>query len=374
MDRQARSVAPLFLGQTLEAIETMTPAARRIPGLPVTTMLLLAIFVILLTAALRLGAGLLLPVAIATLFTLLLDQPVRALGKLGVPNAVGAALLVFGTLAALITGTVLLAGPAGDWIAKAPEALAEAQTKVRRIIRPLEETAKKVEQATAPSAGGKTPTVQVKSPGLLQRVTGSTASAIATVITVVFLTYFLLATLPTFRKKLADLIGTRSGASNMEEVLTEIEVQMSRYMLLNTLTSAGVGLAAWGFLLVMGLPNALLWGVVAGCLNFVPYIGALVTAAVIGTAALVTFEETGRVLLVVGGMVLINLLEGNFVTPHLLGKHLPLNPVAIFVSLLYWGWVWGPLGTLLAVPITVMLQVSFSRIESLHPVAVLLDS
>jgi len=77
---------------------------------------------------------------------------------------------------------------------------------------------------------------------------------------------------------------------------------------------------------------------------------------------------------VVGGMVLINLLEGNFVTPHLLGKHLPLNPVAIFVSLLYWGWVWGPLGTLLAVPITVMLQVSFSRIESLHPVAVLLDS
>jgi predicted PurR-regulated permease PerM len=197
---------------------------------------------------------------------------------------------------------------------------------------------------------------------------------VATAITVVFLTYFLLATLPTFRKKLADLIGTRSGASHMEEVLTEVEAQMSRYMLLNTLTSLGVGLAVWGFLLVMNLPNALLWGVVAGCLNFVPYVGALVTVVVVGTAALVSFGSSGRVLVVVGGVGLINLLEGNLITPHLLGKHLPLNPVAIFVSLLYWGWVWGPLGTLLAVPITVMLQVIFSRIESLSPVAVMLDS
>src|SRR3990172_2428816 len=177
--------------------------------------------------------------------------------------------------------------------------------------------------------------------------------------------------LPAFRKKLADLVGTRAGARNMEEVLTEIEVQMSRYLLLNAVTSAGVGLATWAFLSVVGLPHALLWGVVAFLLNFIPYAGALVTVALIGIAALVSCDDTGRVFLVVGGCVAINLLEGYLVTPHLMGKHLPLNPVAIFVSLLYWGWVWGPAGALLAVPITVMLQVIFARIERLRPLSVL---
>jgi predicted PurR-regulated permease PerM len=190
----------------------------------------------------------------------------------------------------------------------------------------------------------------------------------------VFLTYFLLAMLPVFRAKVAKLIGTRSGARNMEELLTDIEVQMSRYMLLNTLTSLGVGLATWSFLAMVGLPNALLLGVVAFFLNFIPYAGAVVTTALVGMAALVALDDTGRVLIAMGGVAAINLLEGNLVTPHVMGKTLPLNPVAIFVSLIYWGWVWGPVGTVLAVPITVMLQVIFSRVERLRPVAVLLDS
>ena len=350
------------------------PGSRQIPGPSVPTMLLVGIFLILVTAALRIGAGLLLPIAIAGLFTLLLDPPVRALRKLGLSTTVGAALVVFGTLGVLGTGVGLLAGPAAEWVETAPKTLAQVQTKIRRLLRPLQETARKVDQATEAATPGGVPTVQLKAPGVLQRLRGSTTSFVATGLTVIFLTYFLLAMLPAFRKKLADLIGTRAGARNMEEVLTEIEVQMSRYLLLNTLTSAGVGLATWAFLVVVALPHALLWGVVAFLLNFIPYAGALVTVALIGIAALVSFDDTGRVFLVVGGCVAINLLEGYLVTPHLMGKHLPLNPVAIFVSLLYWGWVWGPAGALLAVPITVMLQVIFARIERLRPLAVLLDS
>jgi predicted PurR-regulated permease PerM len=114
--------------------------------------------------------------------------------------------------------------------------------------------------------------------------------------------------------------------------------------------------------------------VVAFFLNFIPYAGAVVTLALVGLAAVASFETTARILLAVGGCATINLLEGNVITPHLLGKHLPLNPVAIFVSLLYWGWVWGPTGALLAVPITVMLQVLAARIDRMHPLAVLLDS
>lgn len=356
-------------------LSLMTPPVRRrriVPSVP--TFLLTGIFLILLTGALRLGAGLLLPIAIAVLFTLLLDPLVRILRNWGVPTGVGAALVVFGTLGIMVTGVTLLAGPAAEWIETAPKTLTQVQTKLRRMLRPLQETARRVDQAAGAVTQGNTQTVTIKTPGVLQRVTGSTTTVVATTLTVVFLTYFLLAMLPVFRKKLADLIGTRAGARNMEELLTEIEVQMSRYMLLNTLTSAGVGLATWLFLLAVGVPNALLLGVVAFFLNFIPYAGALVTTALVGAVALVSFDSTGMVLLVMGGTIVINLLEGNLVTPHLMGKHLPLNPVVIFVSLLYWGWVWGPAGTLLAVPITVMLEVVFSRIERLKPLAVMLDS
>lgn len=337
-------------------------------------MLLVAIFLILLTGALRLGAGLLLPIAIAGLFTLLLDPLVRALRRLGLPTGVGAALVVFGTLGSLIAGGFLLAGPVAEWVEAAPKTVEQIQQRVRRLLRPIQRTAEQVDRAAEAAVQETTPTVQIKAPGVLQRVTGRTVNFVATAITVVFLTYFLLATLPVFRRKLAHLIGSRAGVPNTEEVLTEIEVQMSRYVLINTLTSVGVGLATWGFLAVVGLPNALLWGTVAFLLNFIPYAGALVTVVLVGAAALVAFDGTGQVLLVMGGCVAINMIEGNFVTPHLLGKHLPLNPVAIFVSLLYWGWVWGPAGALLAVPITVMLRVLFSRIEPLRPVAILLDS
>lgn len=343
-------------------------------GRSIERALLTGIFLILLTGALRLGAGLLLPVAIACLFALLLDHPVRVLRKIGIPTALGAALVVFGTMGVLITGGLRLAGPAAEWVEGAPATLRQVQTRVRTILRPLQRAADRVEQATESATPGQPPTVQIKTPGLMERISGSTAQIVATAITVVFLTYFLLAMLPVFRVKLAALIGTRSGVRSMEELLSEIELQMSRYILLNTLTSLGVGLATWGFLAALGLPRALLLGVVAFFLNFIPYAGALVTTALVGIAALVAFDETGRVLLAMGGCVAINLLEGNLVTPHLMGKHLPLNPVAIFVSLLYWGWVWGPVGALLAVPITVMLQVIFARVERLRPVAVLLDS
>lgn len=346
---------------------------RRVTGAVLRDSMMVGIFLILFTAALRVGAGLLLPVAIALLFTLLLDQPVRALKRAGIPTGYGAALVVFGTLAVLSTGIGLLAGPAGDWIAQAPRTLTQVQTKIRRIIRPIEQTAQRVERATEAASGGTEPTVQIRQPGLLQRLSGGTVTFLGTVITVTFLAYFLLATLPAFRKKIAELIGSRAGARNMEQVLSEIEAQMSRYMLLNTLTSLGVGLATWGFLQLVGLPNSLLWGVLAFFMNFIPYAGALVTTVVVGAAALVAFDSTGTVLLVLGGVIAINIVEGNFVTPHLMGRHLPLNAVTIFLSLLYWGWVWGPVGTLVAVPITVMLQVIFSNIDALKPLALLLD-
>ncbi|HMU62537.1 MAG TPA: AI-2E family transporter [Gemmatimonadales bacterium] len=347
----------------------MTSTAPRMPA-----GLLVGIVLFFLTAALRLGAGLLLPIAIAGMFTLLLDPAVRALRRLGLPTTLGAFLVVFGTVGALAGGGAMLARPASDWMVSAPAVLTKAQKKLRRMTRPIQETALQVEKATEASPQSGPPTVQVKAPGLLQRLQVSTTSLAVTSVTVVFLTYFLLAMLPRFRKKLADLIGDLAGTKDMESVITEIETQMSRYVLLNTVTRAGVSLAVWVLLAAAGLPGAIFWALLSFVLSFIPYAGALVATFLVGLAALVSFDDTGRILVVFLGSGLIHVIEGNFVTPHLMGRHLPLNPVAIFACLLYWGWVWGPVGALMAVPLTVMLQVLLLRSERLRPIAILLDN
>jgi predicted PurR-regulated permease PerM len=349
------------------------PRAARRSHPSAATLLLAGIFLMLLTAALRFGAGFLLPMALALLFTLLLDPAVRALHRVGLATGLAAALVVFGAVGVLATGGVLLSGPAMNWVETAPRKLSQAQVKIRRILRPIQETARQVDRATTSTTPGAPAAVEIKAPGFLARASVSTRSLVGTLLTVIFLTYFLLATLPDIRRKIAKLIGTRTGAESVETVLTEIEVQMSRYVLLNTLTSLGVAVATWGFLALVGLPNPLLWGVVSGLLNFVPYLGAIVAVSLIGFASLLAFDSTGTALLAVGGCVAINALEGNLVTPHLMGRHLPLNPVAIFVALLYWGFVWGPAGMLLAVPLTVMLQILCARVDPLRPVAELLN-
>jgi len=336
-------------------------------------MLLGGIFLILAAAALRLGAGLLIPIAIAGMFTLLLDPLVRALRRLGLPTTLGAFLVVFGVVGALGAGAAMLSGPASTWIAAAPAVLTKAQKKLQRMTRPLQETALQVEKATATSPQAGPPTVQIKAPGLLQRLQVSTTSLLVSTVTVVFLTYFLLALLPEVRKKLAHLIEDAGGAGPMEAVLGEIESQMSRYVVLNTLTRAGVGVATWAFLAVAGMPGAITWGVVTFFLSFIPYLGPLVATGLIGLAALVSLDDTGRVLLIFLGSGTIHMIEGNFVTPHLMGRHLPLNPVAIFLCLLFWGWAWGAVGAILAVPITVSFQIVALRVERLRPVAIMLD-
>ncbi len=350
------------------------PPARPAPATPAATFLLAGIFLILVTAALRFGAGFLIPVALAALFTLLLDPVVRALRRVGLPSSIGAALVVFGAVGAVIGGVVLVSGPAMEWIETAPDKLSRAQVKIRRILLPIQRTAEEVDKATSTSAPGDPAQVEIKPPSFLQRASISTRSMVGTMLAVVFLTYFLLATLPDIRRRLAVLIGTRTGVESVENVLAEIETQMSRYVALNTLTSLGVGLATWGFLALVGLPNPLLWGVVSGLLNFIPFIGAFVAVGLIGLSALLAFDGAGTALLVVAGCVAINALEGNLVTPMLMGRHLPLNPVTIFVCLLYWGWVWGPAGMLLAVPLTVMIHVACARITPLQPVAALMGN
>jgi predicted PurR-regulated permease PerM len=339
---------------------------------------LVGIFLLVAIAALKIGSTFVLPIVVSVLFTFLLGPPVRWLKKHGLPEAVGAGVLVFGTVIVLIGAVYFLADPASEWVERAPKTMQQVERKLKAVVRPLQSiqaTASKVEEATTPTSNnGDTQKVEIAKPGFMTRLSGTTASFLGAALTVIFLTYFLLAAGTLFRQKLAEVLPGRAERAHVVEALAEIEVQMSRYLVLTTIINAVVGLLTWGALALIGMPNAALWGAVAGVLNYIPYVGALATIILIGVAGLVSFDQPRTALLAAGAFFIINLIESNLATPMILGRRLPLNAVALFLGLLFWGWIWGITGAVLAVPLTVMVKIICDHVKPLEPVALFLDS
>jgi predicted PurR-regulated permease PerM len=337
----------------------------------------IVITLVMTIGALRLARAVALPVMVAVLLTLLLSTPVRWLRQRRVPERLGAAIVVFGALALAGAAATLLVTPAVDWMATAPATLQKVEGKVRRIAQPiaaLQKSADRMQEVTTAVAPDAPRQVQIAKPGLFERVSLSTVEAMPTVLSVVFLTYFLLASGPLFRRKLAEVLPGRRDVKHFEHLLSEIEIVTSRYLATTTMINTGVGVATAGALWAVGVPNAPLWGAVAAVLNFVPYLGPLVTATILALAALASIDEPSRALLAPAAFVVIHLTETNFVTPMLLGRRLPVNTVAIFLGLLFFAWVWGIPGAVLAVPLTVVIKVACDHIPALHHVGELLGN
>jgi predicted PurR-regulated permease PerM len=337
----------------------------------------MVIIIVMTVTALRLGRPVVLPVVLAVLLSLLLGTPMRWLHRHHVPERFGAALVVFGALALAAGGAALLVTPATDWINTAPVTLKRVEGKVRRIAQPiarLQRSADSLEHATASPATDAPRQVQIATPGLFERVSLSTLAALPTVLSVIFLTYFLLASGPLFRRKLVTILPGRRDVKHVEHLLSEIEIVTSRYLATTTMINTGVGVATAGALWAVGVPNYLLWGAVAAVLNFVPYLGPIVTASVIALASLAAIDDPAKAWLAPALFLVIHLTETNLVTPTLLGRRLPVNTVSIFIGLLFFGWVWGIPGAVMAVPLTVVLKVSCDHIPPLHHVGELLGN
>lgn len=336
-------------------------------------------FFILLVAALKLASAFFLPVVASALLALLLAPPVRWMSKRGFPAGVAAGLVVTGLVIVVGAAIFSLARPAAAWLARAPETMVQAQEKIQRIARPLynlQRTAAKVQEVTAsPAADGsrKPAKVEMAPAGMLAKLPGTTLGFFGAVSTVLFLTFFLLAGGERFGEKLGDIMPERYRRQ-MIDGLRDMQAQMSRYLSTSAMIRVSLGLATWGVLKLVGLPNPALFGVVAAVLNFIPYLGSLAMLLIIGVASLVTFDTTQQVLVAMGAFFVLSLLEGNVVTPMLLGHRLPLNAVAIFVGLLFWSWIWGITGAVLAVPLTVLVKVIADRVQPLEPIGVILDS
>jgi hypothetical protein len=218
------------------------------------------------------------------------------------------------------------------------------------------------------------PTVEVKDSRGTSSILNWTGTFLAGAGETLVLLYLLLASGDLFLQKLVHVMPTLHDKKRAVEISHEVQQGISNYLFSVSLINLGLGLLVGGGLYFLGVPNAAMWGTFVAALNFVPYFGPVAGVIVLGAVGLLTFDTLWQTLLPPGWYLLLHLLEANLITPVLLGRRFTLNPVVIFVSLIFWTWIWGVPGALLSVPILVSIKVICDRIPALSPVGELLTS
>ncbi|MGH7653438.1 MAG: AI-2E family transporter [Gemmatimonadaceae bacterium] len=361
-----------------EVIEDVNAGPPRGTDSNAVTAAAIVIVVVMSVTALKLGRAVVLPVVISVLLTLLLSAPVRWLRRHRIPERIGAAIVVFGAIGVAVGAAATLATPASQWIASAPATFAKVESKVRLLVKPimaLQQSADRMATVAAPpTASGRAPAqVQLATPSVFERVL-DLLTVVPSTFSVIFLTYFLLASGPLFRKKIAQILPGRRDVMHFETVLSEIEIVTSRFLATATMINVGVGVATALSAWAVGLPSPILWGGMAAVFNFVPYLGPISSFTIITLAALASFNNVGHALIAPACFASIHLIENNLVTPTLLGRRLPVNTVAIFLGLIFFGWVWGIPGAVLAVPLTTVVKIACDHAPPLRHLGELLGN
>lgn len=334
----------------------------------------MAIVALLATfSAIYFAKPVLVPICFAWLLKVALAPIVRRLDRLGVPIGIGSAVVLAGLTAVLAYGIYELTGPAAKWVTQLPEELPEIERKIASLREPIEkvsEVTEKIEKIANNAEETTQKPVPVEVAGrqtlLGQLFSGAWMFVVSVVMTLVLL-YFMLATDEVLLNK---VVGATPRLQDKKAVVTTvraIEIDVGRYLMIVMTINVGLGLAVGGVLWLLGMPNPALWGVLAGLLNFVPYIGPTVGIVVVAAVALLTFDTLGEIALPPLAYFLLNALEGLLLTPLIVGRRLAISPVALFIWLLLISWMWGIPGALLAVPLLVAIKIASEHIPLLAP-------
>lgn len=334
----------------------------------------------------------LVPLLLGLVFSYALAPLVRRLERWRIPRAIGAALVLMAVIGA-IGGTAL--GLRDDATAFV-ESLPEAAQKIRREMRAnrnqpetaidkVQKAATELEKAaTESSAAAAKPErgvtrVQIERPRFsihdyLLTQMPAMASALAQATVVVFLTFFLLASGDNFRRKMVTLAGPTFARRKITlQALDEITDQVQRYLRVQVLISVLVGVATWLAYWAIGIEHSAVWGVLALLLNFIPYLGSIVVTGASALAGFVQFGSVDMGLLVAGTSIALHTVSGNLLTPWLTSRTSRLNPVAVFVGVLVFGWLWGVWGLLLGTPVLLIVKAVCDRVDDFRPLGALLE-
>lgn len=373
-DAMAGAMAPPSDRDPSEPTPSLAPLERTLhSGTVVRSLAITILAVLAVVYTLYFGRDFFIPVTLAVLLNFLVSPLIRSARQFGVPPGLSAAIIIAGFIAILSVGIYELATPARDWLAAAPSALTKARVKLSAILQPMEQvtqTAEQVARVTSVTDGAtrRTPRVVVEGPTLGARFFGTTESIASSTIEVLVLLFFLLAAGDLFLQKLIKVLPSLQDKRMAVEIARKTEASISAYLITSAVLNITEGACVAVVLYFLGMPNPLLWGSLVAVLEFVPYLGATTIVIVFALASLTVFDSVGHALLVPGAFLCINLIQGNVISPLVLGHRLALNPVAIFLGLAFWWELWGIAGAFLAVPLMATLKIFCDHIAVLAPI------
>lgn len=331
------------------------------------------------------------PIILSVLISYTLSPLINQMQKWWIPRAIGTAVILISIVGGLFYTTYSFSDEFGQLIESLPHAAKKFHQTLKMENSTSEGTIDKVQKAatqiesaasgassSAPPPDSGVVRVQIEKSKFdikeyLWQGTLGLAGVIGQATIVFFLTYFLIVSGDGFRRKLVKIAGpTLTEKKITVQVLDEVNSLIQRYLLVQLFTSVLVGLATWLALAWIGLEHAAIWGIAAGILNSIPYIGPIVVSGSTALVALLQFGTIDMALFVGGVSLVITSLEGYLLTPWLTGRASRMNPVVVFVSVLFWGWLWGVWGLLLGVPFVMVLKAVCDHVEDLKPVGELL--
>ena len=354
--------------------ESASPATR--PRAPASLVVLASLAV---GYTLWATQDLILPVLLAMFFALVGNPIIRLLQRVRIPRFLAAlAVLCSGLALAVLLGQQLIQ-PAGEWIREAPRELRSLAPKLQKLAKPMQD-ANKAAENIARAAGGESTSrpvqvvrTEVNDP---YRVLTTTPMLITSILAVVLLTFFFMVYGQDLQRHAIALLPDRQKKKVTVEILQTIETEVSRYVLTISVINAVVGLvfAACLYLgLDLPLDQALLWGTLAAILNFAPYVGPLIGIVAMLLMGFSTFNDPVQALLPAAIYLGLHTLEGQIVTPIVLGKRMALSPLILILALMVFGWMWGLIGLLLAVPMLVCVKIVLTRLDGMEGWAKLLE-
>ncbi len=341
-------------------------------------ILLLGIFLLLGCFAMYFAGELILPILVAVLLKLVLALPVRQLTRLHIPEPVGAALVLTILTCGIAYGAYALSAPAAEWVTRIPERLFILRSHLRQMEGPLDflrqagESLSKLSEI-ADSAGAAATTQQaqavVAEPALGPTlVLSETANVTLATGSMLVLLYFLLASGDLFLRKLVAVLPTLRDKRQAVEIARQVQSDVSHYLLTITVINTALGATLGLTMLLLGMPSPWLWGALLGILNFIPFLGPAACFVIVTLASFMSFPDWHTAILPPLAVLVYCTLEGQFITPTIVARSLVLNPVAVFVALLFCGWTWGVVGVLVSVPLLAVVKILGDRVQPLAPV------
>jgi predicted PurR-regulated permease PerM len=308
----------------------------------------IGIFLLLVGAVLYVGRAILLPIFAAAVVAMTLAPVIRFAQKRGISPWITALAIVAFALAVLGIGAVAMAGPVSEWIARAPEIGATIKERLSVLDAPLAALRELERSFFGSNTGNSAP------PNIVFPAVAFVTPAAGELLVFFGAMIFFLVGQGTLRSQFIAMFSARESKLRALKILNDIEHNLTGYLTVVTMINAALGVivavGAW----LLGFPNPLIFGVLAAVLNYVPYVGPAVMVVALFGVGLITFPSLGQALIAPLAFVTLTTTEGHFITPTIVGRRLTLNPLLVFLALAFWTWMWGPIGALLAVPISII--------------------